>query len=317
MKKYFPVNSQESPRFCGIQTFMRLPYISDLEEDIDVAVIGVPFDTASSYRTGSRFGPSAIRQMSSTIRPYNINMKVTSFEHINIVDNGDINIVPGFIDDTYKAIEKHITNVIDKDIVPVCLGGDHSITLAELRAIAKKHGPVALVHFDSHTDTYDGYFGQPYNHGTPFYHAVKEGLIDTEHSIQVGMRGNLYSEGDLEVSRSLGFELITSEEVHEIGMKKTIERIVNRVQDAKTFLTFDIDFVDPAYAPGTGTLEIGGVTSAQTLELLRGIRSLNYVGFDVVEVSPPYDILELTSNLAANIAHDFICMVALKHKKGD
>ncbi|MBK5246718.1 MAG: agmatinase, partial [Peptostreptococcaceae bacterium] len=308
---YKPVDSLKSPRFCGIKTFMRVPFIRETE-GVDVAIVGIPFDTASTYRTGSRFGPAAIRDMSVTVRPYNINMEINSFDYISVIDYGDFDIIPGYIEESYKIIEEELTKLMNSDVIPICLGGDHSITLGELRAAAKKHGPLALVHFDSHTDTVDSYFGKPYNHGTPFYHAIKEGLIDTEHSIQVGMRGNLYTPNALKDSEDLGLQVITAREMHQIGMDETSKRILARADGRKAFLTFDIDFVDPAYAPGTGTIEIGGFTSYETMELIRGIKDLNAVAFDLVEVAPSYDPTQITANLAANIVHDFIAMVALK-----
>lgn len=314
MKNLFkPVDSLVSPRFCGIKTFMRVPHVTTTE-GVDVAIVGIPFDTASTYRTGSRFGPAAIRDMSTTVRPYNINMDINSFDYISVVDYGDLNIIPGYIEDSYKIMEEELTKLINNNIVPICLGGDHSITLGELRAAAKKYGPLAFVHFDSHTDTVDSYFGKDYNHGTPFYHAIKEGLIDTEHSIQVGMRGNLYSPNGLKDSEDLGLQVITAKEMHKIGMEETAKKIMDRIGNRKTFLTFDIDFVDPAYAPGTGTIEIGGFTSFETMELLSGIKDLNVIAFDLVEVAPSYDPTQITANLAANIVHDFIAMVALKRK---
>jgi len=204
--------------------------------------------------------------------------------------------------------------LVEKGVIPVLLGGDHSITLPELRAVAKTYGPVALIHFDSHTDTMDKYFGRSYNHGTPFRRAVEENLLDVDHSIQIGLRGQQYQPGDLEESKRLGFETMTSEEVHAAGPIKVIERIHNRVKDIKAFVTFDIDFVDPAYAPGTGTPEVGGFTSAETLRLIRGLNGLNMVGFDVVEVLPAYDPSQITSLLAANIAYEFISLIALSKK---
>jgi agmatinase len=312
-KMYKPVDSLASPRFTGVKTFMRLPHNRDLE-NADVAIIGVPFDTATSYRTGQRFGPAAIRDMSTTVRPYNINMEINSFDYISVIDYGDINIIPGNIERTYEVIEKELKAVLEKDVVPICLGGDHSITLGELRAVHSKHGPVALVHFDSHTDTVESYFGESYGHGTPFYHAAKEGLVDTSHSIQVGIRGNFYEEDGLNDSLDLGYEVITANELHEIGINETIKRIKERVGDKKVFLSFDIDFVDPAYAPGTGTIEIGGFTSQETLRFLKGVRDLNIVAFDLVEVLPSFDPTQITAHLAANIAHDFVGMIARKKR---
>ena len=313
MKNYMPTDALLSPRFCGIRTFMRVPYVTDLE-DVDVAIMGVPFDTATTYRTGARFGPAAIRDISNTVRPYNIDMEINSFEHINVVDRGDMDIIPGYIEDTYEIIERECAKVLEAGAVPICLGGDHSITLGELRAAAKKYGPLAFVHFDSHTDTVSSYFGKDYCHGTPFYHAIKEGLIAPENSIQVGMRGNLYEPNGFKDSEDLGLEVITAKEMHKIGIEETAKRIMERAGDRKTFLTFDIDFVDPAYAPGTGTIEIGGFSSHETMELISGIKELNVVAFDLVEVAPMYDPTQITAFLAANIVHDFIAMVARKRK---
>ena len=310
---YKPVDSLVSPRFCGIKTFMRIPNVREVE-GVDVAIVGIPFDTASTYRTGSRFGPAAIRDMSVTVRPYNINMEINSFENVSVIDYGDLDIIPGYIEESYKIIEDELTKLLSNDIIPICMGGDHSITLGELRAVAKKHGPLALVHFDSHTDTVDSYFGKDYTHGTPFYHAIKEGLIDPEHSIQVGMRGNLYTPNGFKDSEDLGLQVIMAREMHKIGMEETAKRIMDRVKGKKVFLTFDIDFVDPAYAPGTGTIEIGGFTSFETMELIRGVKDLNAVAFDLVEVAPSYDPTQITANLAANIIHDFIAMVAIKRR---
>ena len=242
-------------------------------------------------------------------------MEINSFEHINVIDMGDMNILPGYIEDTYEIIEKECSKVLDAGAVPICLGVDHSITLGELRAAAKKYGPLAFVHFDSHTDTVSSYFGKEYCHGTPFYHAIKEGLIDTEHSIQVGMRGNLYEPNGFKDSEDLGLEVITAKEIHKIGMEETAKRIIDRVAGRKVFLTFDIDFVDPAYAPGTGTIEIGGFSSFETMEIIEGIKDLDVRAFDLVEVAPMYDPTQITAFLAANIVHDFIAMVARKRKK--
>jgi len=216
-------------------------------------------------------------------------------------------VVPGYIEEGYKRIEENLFPIIDAGIVPILLGGDHAITLPELRAITKKHGPVALVHFDSHSDTIDEYFGKPYNHGTPFRRAVEENLLLTENSIQVGLRGSIYTKDHLEIPKRLGFDIITSYKMREIGLEQVIERIKERVGEAKTFLTFDIDFVDPAYAPGTGTPEVGGFTSGEAIRLIRGLKDINFVGFDLVE--------EITALLASNIIYEFISILAYKKKK--
>ena len=293
---------------------MRLPNVKTTE-NIDYAVIGVPFDTGVTYRPGQRFAPSAIRDISSLIKPYNIPQDVNVVDVLSGVDYGDVSVNPGYIEDTYDRMVKGLSPVIDSGVIPICLGGDHSITLGELRAIAQKHGPVALVHFDSHFDTIDEYFGKKYNHGTVFRRAVEEGLIDVSHSIQIGMRGTFYSREDLTGSEDLGFKVITSFEMREIGIEKTIQLIKERVGSSKAFLTFDIDFVDPAYAPGTGTIEVGGWTGAEALQMVRALKNINFVGYDLVEVLPSYDSSQITAFLAANIVFEFISIIALQKKK--
>ncbi|MFZ5634614.1 MAG: agmatinase [Bacillota bacterium] len=314
MNRYQPVDALQSPRFCGIQTFMRLPNLR-AAKDVDFAVVGVPFDTASSYRTGSRFGPSAIRKLSALLRPYNMNLDVNIYDHVSGVDYGDVDVVPGYVEDTYARIEEFLTPLVEAGVAPIVLGGDHSITLAELRAMKKRYGKLALVHLDSHLDTWDQYFNHKYNHGTTFRRAVEEDLIDTEHSVQAGMRGSLYSPDDVNAARELGFQVIPAAEMHEAGIRETARRIRERVAGRMAFLTFDIDFVDPAYAPGTGTIEAGGFTSAQTLSLLRELKDIPFKGFDVVEVLPAYDPAEITANLAANIGYEFISIIALQKKR--
>ena len=311
MKKYVPLNSLETPRFAEIKTFMRLPNVKTTE-DIDYAVIGVPFDTGTTYRPGARFGPAAIRDISSLIKPYNVPQRINVVDELSGVDYGDVSVIPGFIEDTYQQMVRGLMPIVKAGVIPICLGGDHSITLGELRAIASVHGPVALVHFDSHFDTIDSYFGKKYNHGTVFKRALEEGLIDVTHSIQIGMRGTFYSEDDLNGSADLGFEVITSFEMRELGLAEVIRRIIERVGDHKAFLTFDIDFVDPAYAPGTGTIEVGGFTSAESLDMVRKLKGLNFVGYDLVEVLPAYDPTQITAFLAANLVFEFISLNALK-----
>lgn len=312
-KKYVPHNSLNSPRFAEVKTFMRLPNVRTTE-DIDYAIVGVPFDTGVTYRPGQRFAPAAIRDISSLIKPYNVPHNVNVVEELSGVDFGDVSVNPGYILDTYERMEAGILPIAEAGVIPICLGGDHSITLGELRAIAKVHGPVALVHFDSHFDTIDEYFGKKYNHGTVFKRAVEEGLIDVEHSIQIGMRGTFYSIDDLLGSTDLGFEVITSFEMQEIGIDETIKRIIRRVGDAKAFCTFDIDFVDPAYAPGTGTIEVGGWTGAEALHMVRSLKDINFVGYDLVEVLPEFDPSQITAFLGANIVFEFISHIALRKK---
>lgn len=306
-----PASALNSPRFCNTGNFMRLPKM-DNQNDLDFAIFGIPFDTASSYRSGSRFGPSAIRSISAMMKPNNVILGVNILENLKGADYGDVNVTPGYILPTYKAIEAELQHIVDAGIIPIGLGGDHSVTLAELRAIAKKHGPVAMVHFDSHADINDLVFGEKYNHGTPFRRAIEEGIIDPSCSIQIGMRGSLYDPDEHEKAKELGLKLIPAHKMREIGLEEVIRQIKERVKDKKVFLTFDIDFVDPAYAPGTGTPEVAGFTSYETLWLIRGLKELNFVGFDVVEVLPAYDSGEVTSYMAANVCFEFISILALQ-----
>ncbi|MCH8287446.1 agmatinase [candidate division KSB1 bacterium] len=311
MISYRPVDPRVSPRFSGIKTFMRLPY-KVTTEHVDFAVVGIPCDEGASYRTGQRAGPDAIRRISALLRPYNSVLGVELFDICSGIDYGDLPVVPGYIEDSYKKIEEGLLPLLEAGVFPVALGGDHSITLPELRAVAKIHGPVALVQFDSHTDTNDEYFGRPYNHGTPFKRAVEENLLQVDRSIQVGLRGSLFSFDALDISRDLGFEIITADSVREMGIQTVIEKIRERVGDAKLFVTFDIDFVDPAFAPGTGTPEVGGFTSGEAIQFVRGLQGLDIVACDVVEVLPEFDHGEITALLASNIVYEFLSLQALK-----
>ncbi|SCZ76116.1 agmatinase [Acidaminobacter hydrogenoformans] len=304
-----------TPRFCNTGTFMRMPRINEVE-DPDFVIFGVPFDTASSYRSGARFGPSAIRNISAMMKPNNVIMGVNILEELKGADYGDVNVTPGYILPTYEAIENELQPIVDAGIIPIGLGGDHSITLALMRAVAKKHGPLAMVHFDSHADINDEVFGQKYNHGTPFRRSLEEGIVDASKSIQVGMRGSLYDPNEHRIAEEeLGYKLIPAHKMVDMGFDAVIEEIKARVGNHPVFLTFDIDFVDPAYAPGTGTPEVGGFTSRETLYMLRKLKDLNFVAFDVVEVAPAYDHGEITSYMAANICFEYISMLALKKKE--
>lgn len=308
-----PASALSSPRFCNMGTFMRMQKV-DSAEGLDLAIAGAPFDTASSFRSGSRFGPNAIRNISAMMKPNNVIMQVNIMDGLKGGDIGDFNVTPGYIHPTYQAIEEGVANILKENACPIVLGGDHSITLAELRAVAKKYGPVALVHFDSHSDLCDEVFGQKYNHGTPFRRALEENLIDASHSIQVGMRGSLYDPDEHKMAAELGMKLIPAHKVREMGLETLIKTILERVGDKPCFLTFDIDFVDPAYAPGTGTPEVGGFTSLEALDLVRKIKDLNFVGFDLVEVLPAYDHGEITAYLAANIVFEYLSILAVKKK---
>jgi len=313
MDGYKPVDPREFARFSGIKTFMRLPRIKTTE-GVDIAIVGVPFDTGASYRVGARFGPETIRSVSALLRHHNEVLDVSIFDYCSVVDYGDLPVNPGYIEDSYQMIEEGLLPILEAGVTPILLGGDHSVTLPHLRAMAKIHGPVALIHFDAHTDTGDKRLGREYWHGSPFRRAVEEKLILVDHSIQLGMRGSIYSRDSLNDSRKLGFDLVTSVEAQEIGIDGLIQRIRDRVRDVKAFVTFDIDFVDPAYAPGTGTPEVGGFTSREALRFVRGMKGLNLIGFDIVEILPQYDPAQITALLAANIVYEFISLIALRKK---
>jgi agmatinase len=314
--KYVPLDAAEYPRFTGIKTFMRLPYL-DRPEDVDFVILGVPFDTGATYRVGARFGPEAIRNVSVMLRPYNPAQDIEVFDHLSGADLGDVAVVPGYIEESYRRIELAVNRVLDAGVTPVLLGGDHSITLAHLRAVAARFGPPCLVQFDSHSDTWDQYFGQRYTHGTPFRRAVEEGVVDPHHSVQVGMRGSLYSSRDLREAEELGYKVVTMAEVRQLGIQGTLEVIRSRVGARPVFISFDIDFIDPAFAPGTGTPEVGGPATWEALELVRGLRGIRMVACDVVEVMPAYDGPgSVTALAAANIAYELITLIALANKGG-
>jgi agmatinase len=313
-KNYRPVDAMVYPRFTGIRTFMRLPHVTDLE-GVDFAVVGVPFDTGGTFRVGARFGPEGIRNQSMLLRPYNPALKAPIFDICSGVDYGDLPVTPGYLPESHAQIAQGAAAVFASGATPVFLGGDHSVSLPLLRAATAKYGPLALVHFDSHSDLWHSYFGGKDTHGTPFRRAYEEGLLDTSRSSQVGLRGSLYDEGDLQMTLDLGFQLITGPEMHDIGMAETIRRVRERVRSGPAYLSFDIDFVDPAYAPGTGTPEVGGFTSAQCQHLIRGLVGVDFVGYDLVEVMPPYDSAgAVTCLLAANLVYEFISLIALQRR---
>jgi agmatinase len=309
--RYVPEDSLKSPRFAGIRTFARLPHVRSLE-DVDVAVVGVPFDTGVSFRAGGRFGPAAIRAASVLIRGHNPVLDVHPFRVLSCVDYGDVPIVPGYIERSYDIIEGDVTPIVEAGVIPVLLGGDHSVTLPHLRA-TRSVGPVAVIMFDSHTDAWDSFYGEKYNHGTWMRRAIEEGLVDVDRSIEVGLRGSVYSPEDWTVIASeLGLDYLPTHELLAQGVAATIDRIRERVGDRPAFISFDIDVVDPAFAPGTGTPEVGGISSAAALEIVRGLRGIDFVGFDVVEVIPAYDPAEQTAFLAAQLAFEMIGLVALR-----
>ena len=313
MKIRKPANSSSVPRFAGIKTFMRLPYERDVE-GLDFAVMGLPFDTGSTYRIGARFAPEAVRSISALIKPYNAYHKINIYDYISGVDYGDLNVIPGYIMDTYEAVAEEMKLFVDNDVIPVVVGGDHSVTVPQLRALCKNHGPAALVHFDAHLDTADSYFGKKYTHGTPFSRACDEGLLIPEKTIQIGMRGTYYGEHSLRESTDRGFTVVSADEAFDMGLDSVIKMIHEKVGDSKVFVTFDVDACDPAYAPGTGTLIPGGFTSREAFKLIRGLDGLNFIGFDVVEVLPDLDPSGITSCLASNIVFEYLTLIALRKK---
>ncbi len=311
MPRYVPASSLESPRFTGPPTFARLPLVHALD-DVDVAFVGVPFDTGVTYRVGGRFGPNAVRAASVMLRPYNGNLRVAPFERLSCVDYGDLAIVPGFTERSFAAIEEGVAPIVEAGVVPILIGGDHACTLPHLRA-TRSRGPVAVIDFDSHTDAWDTYFEEKYNHGTWMRRAIEEGLVDTSRSIEVGLRGSLYGAEDWTgLESDLGLAYLTTEDVLRLGMAGTAERIRARVGAGPAFISFDIDVVDPAFAPGTGTPEPGGLSAHDALSIVRALTGIEFVGFDVVEVIPAYDPAAQTATLAANLAYEMLSLVALR-----
>ena len=290
---------------------MRAPHVTDLA-GVDAVVYGIPFDTATSFRTGPRFGPEAIRSASALIRPYNPALAVNVVDALSIVDFGDVPVSPGDTERTYAQVEEALAPIVDAGIFPAALGGDHSITLAELRALARRHGPLALVQLDSHGDTWEQYFGQKFFHGTTFKRAVEEGLLETRASVQAGMRGSLYGAEDIDVAKDLGFTVLTTDELRDLGAAGYGKLVLDKVGTRPVFMSFDIDFLDPAFAPGTGTPEVGGFSTAEALAFLRALRGIKLAGCDVVEVSPPYDGAGMQTALAAaNVLFDLLSLRAI------
>jgi len=307
-----PPDASRAPRYTGIRTFARLPHVALPAAGVDAAVIGIPFDTATSFRSGARFGPEGVRSASVLLRPYHPALEVDVFASLSVVDGGDLEVTPGNARRTAEQIHHALEPVVRAGIVPLVIGGDHSIVLGELRAHAAVHGPLPLVLLDAHADTWDEYYGERYFHGTPFRRAVEEGLVDAERSLLAGMRGPLYSGADLHSARQLGFEVITGAELGAMAPEEYGRRVRERTGGRPAYLSFDIDVLDPAYAPGTGTPEVAGLTAAQALGLLRALAGLPFVGFDVVEVCPPYDSPgQLTALHAAAVAYDLLALLAV------
>ncbi len=296
--------------YQGIATFGRQPQTRDLA-GVDVVIVGVPFDGSVSYRGGTRFGPRGIREQSLLLWGYNNALAVAPFERLKIIDFGDVDVVPVDIQATHRAIETTARTILQAGCRMIALGGEHSISLPLLRAHAAQHGPLAVVHFDAHPDTWDEeYPGYKFSHGTPFRRAIEEGLIDTSAYFQIGIRGPTAGPQDYADAKRFGAQMITFDEAAARGVTSIIEQVRQTVGVKPVYVTLDIDAVDPAFAPGTGTPEVGGFSSHQMLQLVRGLCGLNLVGFDLVEVSPPFDPSQITSILAANLAFEFLSLSA-------
>lgn len=310
--RFQPPDASAAPRYTGLRTFARLPHVPLPHQDVEAAVIGVPFDTATSFRPGARFGPEAIRSASTLLRPYHPVLDIDVFATIAAVDGGDLEITPGNAQRSAGQIDAALQPLLRAGIVPLVLGGDHSIVLGELRAQAAVHGPVGLVLLDGHADTWDQYYGEKYFHGTPFRRAVEEGLLDPRRSLLAGMRGPLYSAADLDEPREMGFEIIAGEELQELSAAEYGARVRARIGEGPVYMSFDVDVLDPAFAPGTGTPEVAGLYPREVLGFLRSLAGIPFTGFDVVEVSPPYDSPgQVTALNAAAVAYEMLALLAV------
>ena len=303
-----PISGNDLARFSGPNTFMRLPQLNDLS-NLDVAILGVPMDIGTSWRSGTRFGPKQVRSESAMIRPYNIQTGAAPFDALNMADIGDLAINTFSLADSLSIIQDSYMSILMNDVIPAAIGGDHSITLPILRAIAQKHGPVALVHVDAHADVNDDMFGERETHGTVFRRAYEEKLIQPDKTYQVGLRGTGYTADDFKEAAGWGFQQFVAPELWHRSLSGLGAEIRRDIGDRPVYITYDIDSLDPAYAPGTGTPEIGGLTTPQAMELIRALRGINVVGFDLVEVSPPYDTSGNTALTAANIFYEMLCIL--------
>lgn len=308
MARNQPISGNDLARFSGPGTFMRLPSAADLS-GLDVAVLGIPMDIGTSWRSGTRFGPKQVRSESAMIRPYNIQTGAAPFDGLQVADIGDLAINTFSLSDSLRIIAESYGAILNHSVVPMAIGGDHSITLPILRAVAAKHGPVALVHVDAHADVNDEMFGERETHGTVFRRAYEEGLITPEKTYQIGLRGTGYTAEDFTEAAGWGFQQFLASELWGRDLSTIGAEIRRDIGDAPTYITYDIDSLDPAYAPGTGTPEIGGLSTAQAMQLIRSLRGLNVVGCDLVEVSPPYDTSGNTALVGANILFELLCIL--------
>jgi agmatinase len=308
---YGPPDATAAPRYTGIRTFARCPASLDFE-NADVAVVGIPFDTATSFRPGPRFGPAALRDQSQLVRPWHAALEIDVFAALSVIDAGDLDVTPGNAERTAGQIAAGLAPIVDAGAIPLVLGGDHSIVLGELRAHARRHGPLGLVLLDAHADTWDAYYGERYFHGTPFRRALEEGLIDPARSLLAGMRGPLYAAADLDEPRSWGFEIVPCDELRTWTPAEYGARVRERLGDGPAYLSFDIDVLDPAFAPGTGTPEVAGLLPHEAIAFLRALAGVAFAGFDVVEVSPPYDGPgQVTALNGASIAYEMLALSAV------
>ena len=306
-----PVSGLVTPRFGGIATFMRLPYVP-LEEakDIDIGLVGIPWDGGTTNRPGPRHAPRQMRDMSAMVRPMHQTTKVRPYDLANVADLGDCPVNPADVNDALKRVETYFKKLVGMGIRPLAGGGDHLCSLPVLRAVGEK-APVGMIHFDAHTDLYDGYFGGfKYTHGTPFRRAIEEGVLDPKRTIQIGLRGSMYDNDDFEYGEKMGVRLVRIEEAMEKGAQAIMAEARAVVGDGPTYVTFDIDMLDPVYAPGTGTPEVGGFTTFQAQQMLRELRGLNIVGADVVEVSPPFDPSGITAHAGVTMMFEILCSMA-------
>lgn len=300
-----PRDSSATPRYAGHANFALLPGLDDVGR-ADVAVVGVPFDSGVSYRPGARFGPSHVRDASRLLRPYNPAQDVSPFAVQQVADAGDLIANPFDLDEAIEAVAAGSRELLERAGKLVTIGGDHTIAYPLLRTMAEKHGPVAVLHADAHLDTWDTYFGAPVTHGTPFRRASEDGLIDLTASAHLGTRGPLYGKGDLDDDAKLGFEITSSEFIEEHGVPAAVARLRERLGDKPVYLSIDVDVMDPAHAPGTGTPEAGGLTSREMLRIIRSLTDLNIVGADVVEVSPAYDHAQITGVAASHLVYELV-----------
>jgi guanidinopropionase len=306
-----PVSGLVTPRFGGVATFFRLPHVPlEQADDIDIGIVGVPWDGGTTNRPGPRHGPRQMRDQSSMVRRMHQTSHIVPYDLANVADLGDASVNPADVNDALQRVEKHFATLVAKGIRPLAAGGDHLCSLPILRALGKKK-PVGMIHFDAHTDLYDGYFGGfKYTHGTPFRRAIEEGVLDPKRTVQIGLRGSMYDLDDFEFGEKMGVRMIRIEEAMEKGPAAVMAEARAIVGDAETYVSFDIDMLDPVYAPGTGTPEIGGFTTFQAQQMLRELRGLNIIGADVVEVSPPFDASGMTAYAGAVMMFEILCSMA-------